>query len=315
MQLNAIAVRSLLEGKLQLSWKNPDDSSFLQVHVLRRADTPPMLMDDPLATIVYVGTDELVVDSDLVELRWYYYTWFIEDTDNTILRSASTYGFATKNYHMGLDLFESLPTVYQESDNGDLEAFCEVLGGPLDFARSMIDGIAQLYDIDTAPPEWLQRIAKRLSWDLDLSMPLPVQRMSLKAAPEVKKWAGTKYGLNLLVKSNSGYPFSSGIVEYYARILFTNTVLPEFPSRHKTVLVTIEGERNPDLDLLGTPEDPFSYTYDNSIRSQSDREKFGVYVQTDPGTTQEEMDRIRVRLTTLINKYIPMGVRFDVSVT
>lgn len=67
-------------GSVTLDWSNPPDADLAGVRILRKSGSvPPAWLDDPSATIVYDGTGESFVDTDVVNGVQYSYAIYTYD--------------------------------------------------------------------------------------------------------------------------------------------------------------------------------------------------------------------------------------------
>jgi len=65
------------DGQSQLTWANPSGyTGFSQVKILRRMDRYPAGPDDAQAAVVYQGTGQSLLDSDLISNATYYYSMY-----------------------------------------------------------------------------------------------------------------------------------------------------------------------------------------------------------------------------------------------
>lgn len=186
----------------------------------------------------------------------YYYTVFSVDKDGNSYHSYATTATArpNRNQEIGKKLYELLPAIYRIEDKDlQLKRFLEVMGFALDYIKTKIDHMKHFIDIDTCEPYQLEYIAYTLDWELDKSLSIPSQRQSLKNAIEVYRKAGTKKGLDLLVKTNSGFPNSSGVIESREYNLMT-----VFFGYYPFELVRYEDSGTPDFRPVEEGGDDFS---------------------------------------------------------
>lgn len=353
---NVNASAHLLHGVMEVSWKNPSHPSFKEVVVLRKVNDFATSEVDPYATLVYRGTAQRVFDysqslpvtqdikvaakailgtfnpktneftgaitDSLNPESMYYYTVFAVDNSNNYYASLATTatGRVTENLEIAKKLYENLPTLYKIEDREtQLKRYMEIIGMGFNHMMTRIRNHPKKVDIDTCSPTELEAIANQLGWDLDKTLPVPSQRTSLKTAMEVYRAAGTKKGLDTLVKTNSGFPNTSGISEsreytfnsayfgYYPfdLIRYADAGTPDFRP---------VGSGGDDFTLVGKGGDPLKYTMDFSASAKTQTDKFIVYVRkTTPLTTEQEAQLVK-RLTKLVTRFAPLGTNFDVEI-
>lgn len=346
----------LLHGMMELSWKNPTHPSFKEVAVFRKVNDFAMSEVDPYATLVYRGTAERVYDYSMSRTATtdltvaakavigdynrttktfsgmvadpldadslYYYTVFAVDTDGNYYSSYATTatGRVTEDLGIAKKLYENLPTLYKIEDRDDqLKRYLEIMGFGFNHLMTRMRNHPKKVDIDSCEPWELVLIANQLGWDLDRTLPVPQQRTSLKNAMNIYKAAGTKKGLDTLVKTNSGFPNTSGISEsreytlnsayfgYYPfdLIRYADSGTPDFRP------VNQGGD---DLALVGKGGDPLKYTMDFSQNGKQETEKFIVYVRKTTPLTTEQETTLRNRLNKLVTRFAPLGTKFDIEI-
>jgi phage tail-like protein len=353
---NVVSKMHLLYGVIELNWSNPTHTGFDHVFVLRKINdfaTDPL---DPYATLVYEGKAERIYDyseslkaeesiapiipkvigtydsirqvykgqieDSLNPDMLYYYTIFTVDTEGNIYHSNATRttGRANKKQDFSRLLYDKLPAIYKVEDKQtQLKRYLEVMGFAFDFIKTKIDNVSTFIDIDTCEPYQLDYIANLLDWELDKSLPIPSQRQSLKNAIEVYRKAGTKHGLDLLVKTNSGFPNSSGVMESRGFNL-TTTFFGYYPFE----LLRYHEEGTPDFrpveeggddfELIGKGGDPLKYTWDFSPDARQEEEKFIAYVRKTTPISAEQQEQMVKRLNKLLNRFSPAGTKYDIEV-
>ena len=93
---------TLITGKgIKLSWKNPKDSDFFGVKILRKGDDYPQTVND--GTLVYSGANESYEDINLQADTEYFYSIFSYDYDNNY--SSLTDGTKTKAIYRNVDIY------------------------------------------------------------------------------------------------------------------------------------------------------------------------------------------------------------------
>jgi phage tail-like protein len=345
------AKMQLLYGTIELSWQNPSTPEFSEVAVYRKINDYPTSELDPYATLVYRGTAEKIYDykisgpattdfgvaaravigeynsntgtyenkvpdpllSDVI----YYYTVFSIDTTGVYTSSFVTSTTCRVNKEHGLfeAMYSYLPAFYKVEDRkGELKRFLQAITPMYDYLKTNADNMSHFIDIDKCEPYQLDYIAHLLDWELDKTLPIPSQRQTLKNAVNVYKLAGTRKGLDLLVKMNSGFPGTSGVLEgrdYTAHSVYFGY----FP----TDAVRYDYATTPDLTALdptkiGTATDPLKYVSDFRSNVKQDTDRFIAYVQKSTQISAEQETAIRNRLTRLLNRFAPGGTKFDIEI-
>ncbi len=349
----------LLPGVVRLNWRNSSDKTFDHVAIYRKVNdfcTNPL---DSYSQLVYSGKAEQIYDYSLskpatedykivkqaiigewvqYESRFvgkipdpldadtlYYYTIFSVDKDGKHHFSNATRisGMPSRNHGLGDILYQQyLPDVYRREDTKqsyELKRYIQVIGHSLDYLMTKAQNMSLFMDIDKCPPEYLPYIAKELDWELDSTLPISSQRQALKNAINVYRMAGTKIGLDILVKTNSGFPNSSGVTESRGLVL-NSTYFGyydfELIRDHETGTPDFRpvSEGGDDLSLIGQAGDPLKYTFDFAADSRQSEERFVAYVRKTHPITPEEEEQMRYRLTKLLKRFSPAGSKFDIDV-
>lgn len=342
---------SVLSGVIELSWSNPVNPDLQKVVVLRKQNDYPLSEIDPYATVIYEGLDETIYDycedgpastdfeftAEKVIGKWnrseqqfikdyykplqdnvlYYYTVFSVDKDgNYHFSNATRAATRTSRYYgTGEKIYNSLPSIYRLRDKDlQLKRFLEGVGMVFDLIMSETEDLSTLVNIDDCPPDKLKYIANLLGWELDDSLPIPSQRQSLKNAVAVYRMAGTRKGLDLLVKLNSGFPQTSGVEEGRNFTLYT-----VYFGYYPFDLIRYDYEATPNFDtldpaLIGKAGDPLKYTVDFSANNRHETDKFLAYVRKTTPLTPEQEDTIRRRLTRLLDRFSPIGTKYELEI-
>ena len=111
---------------------------------------------------------------------------------------------------MGEVLYDLLPQLYKVEDAKQkpipypLKRYLQVAGIGLDFMRSKIEGHANIFDLDKAPPELLPHLAKTLGFEFPYDMTEKEQRSLLKVLPILYKLKGTQTVFDYLARQIFG---------------------------------------------------------------------------------------------------------------
>lgn len=344
--LNVKAEAVAIPRVIKISWTLPPDPNFREIVVHRRTDNFQNDPTNPFGVEIYRGTDTVIYDYHLFEPATtnlltipdiydiiktnpeearnflqggvlYYYTVFAVDKDGNYHANNATKVAEKpiKEFFMGEKLYHLLPEIYIANDKfQELKKFFEILGYVFDYMYSQIQMTTDLINIDYCRPKELEYIADFLGWDLDKTLDISTQRASLKAAYMFYRYAGTKQGLDLLVKYASGFPKSSGILEGFSFDHYTLDfgVSPEAPIRYLDH-ITPDFD-NMDFNLIGTADDPLHYTPDFSFNSKMATDKFFVYVRPTIPLTQEQKILIEQRVRKLVDQFKPIGTEYEFEI-
>lgn len=341
----------VLHGVIEVSWRNPSHPNFKEVAVFRKTNDFVYSELDPYGTLIYQGpanhiydysiskgatTEMSVVMKEVIGTydrrnnkflgqiedpldgdTLYYYTVFSIDKNGKYHFSYATTATArpNKNHNISERLYEYLPSIYRIEDKDfQLQRYLKISGMVFDYIMSASKNMSHFIDIDTCEPYQLKYIANLLDWDLDETLPIPSQRQSLKSAIDVYRNAGTKKGLDMLVKTNSGFPNTSGVAE--GRDFTLHSVyFGYFPFD----LVRYNDESTPNFDTLdpntiGRAGDPLKYTWDFRPQARQQSERFIAYVRKTTQLTPEAEELMRKRLTKLLTRFSPSGTKFDIEI-
>ena len=111
---------------------------------------------------------------------------------------------------MGEVLYDLLPQLYKVEDAKQkpipypLKRYLQVAGIGLDFMRSKIEGHANIFDPDKAPPELLPHLANMLGFEFPYDMTEKEQRSLLKVLPILYKLKGTRTVFDYLARQIFG---------------------------------------------------------------------------------------------------------------
>lgn len=281
----------------------------------------------PLAAVDIGHLPEYTALHHLDQLRWlqgetpYYYTIYTIDKEGNYFASelTSVCGIPTTRYGLGEVLYNELPLLYRRADdeqNYALKKFMSIIGEQLDHVFSLIKINTKKGGSLNAHPNNLELAAKSIGWVLDKSLPISTQRRSLRVAGNFYRYAGTKLGLDALVKYYSGFPTTSGVTEGFARIFRTVNFGFHFQSsilnlNNTTVDFRVGGT---DFSLVGTANDPLFYLWDFRPNAQTSPDMFTAYIEkTIPLTVEDEIAMIN-RVRRALDEFTPIGVSYTIQV-
>lgn len=268
----------------------------------------------------------------------YYYTIFCYDKSGNWYSSPATMVTSSPIDSMiwGSRLWDMLPEIYQKSDvgqgfdptqakRGQHQRLLALFAYAFEWTNTRAKRLPTLLSVFKTDPDKLDYIADFLGWSLDKSQPLSTQRNTLANALNIYHLAGTRKGLDTLVKYYSGFPTTSGVMENSSKTLtaplfsnnqvyFLNSVAPDFGTWDTTTLTTTFVTQGMDFSLIGKVADPLYYCYDFSANAKTGSSQFTAYVQpTYTLTTQQQTDLI-TKLTTVLNAFVPAGVGFSIQI-
>lgn len=340
-----------LYGVLEISWRNPDHPEFKEVAVYRKLNDFATSELDPYATLVYKGTAEKIYDYRLDGLAtttfkdaaeksigtynpynqtftgktqrpldadtMYYYTVFTIDKAGNYYSTDGTTATGKPNKDHGLSnvMYQNIPGFYRIEDRKkQLQRYFKTTAMAYDYLLTSINHLQDFVSVDRCHPWQLDYLAYLIDWEIDKTLPVPSQRQTLKNAINIYRNAGTKKGLDTLVKIYSGFPNSSGVLE--SRDSSVSTVyfgyFPEDQLRY-------DYEATPNLAtlnsaLIGKPGDPLKYVFDGSPNSKVASERFVAYVNKTTAITPEQEETMRNRLDRLLTRFAPAGTKFDIEI-
>lgn len=328
---------------IKLTWKNPTGVTFKEVVVHRRTDDFGLDPFSPLSVEVYRGTgnvaydyhtlDPAVISDQLIpeynqqgideQAKWlkgeqlYYYTLYAVDTNDVYYAS---YGNCvamapTETYGIGQWLYNQLPQVYRAEDSTlGLSIFCDLVGEFLDYSYSLTKMIRTLNNPGKVNPAYIPVLAQQLGWQLEQTLSTRSQRRVLQNAVNMYRLAGTKKGLDALIRYHSGFPSSSGVFEGQNTVarLVSFGELSEQPATYTDHLMP--NFTTMDFTKIGTANDPLHYSWDFSANTKASTNKFTAYVQKTISLTPEQEQVIINRLTRVLNEFSPIGAQFEVKI-
>lgn len=343
MQILAIKAEPLSMGHaVKLSWKSPTSIDFKEVVIHRRNDDFNLDPASVFSVEIYRGTGETCYDYHLINPavtkledipkeqdgnfligeKIYYYTFFAVDKDNNYYATLATTSAVapTKKYGMGTWLYNQYPQIYRSSDKTlTLKRLYDLFGEQFGFIYSMIMMSKNMYDPLKVNPKWLPHLAEMVGWKLDYTLPLSIQRRLVKNAVAIYKYAGTKKGLDALVKYYSGFPSTSGVYELHERLHytvyfgFTETAPVRF---HDHIVPDFRdiGEGGMDFSLINTVDDPLHYFYDFGPGAVISQNIFVAYVQKTMEIGEEEEQIIRDRITRILDEFKPVNTDYIIEI-
>lgn len=268
----------------------------------------------------------------------YYYTIFCYDkSGNWFCSLATMVTSAPMDSNLwGNRLWDMLPEIYQKSDGGQtfdpsplkrgqLQRLLALLAYAFEWTDNRAKRTPLLLNVFKTDPDKLDYIADFLGWTLDKTQPLSTQRNALANAINIYHLAGTRKGLDVLVKYYSGFPTTSGVIENSIRTLtaplfsnnqvyFTSNVGPDFGTWDTSTMTTTFTTQSMDFSQIGKVNDPLYYCYDFSSSAKTGASQFTAYVQpTYTLTNQQQTDLIN-KLTTVLNSFVPAGVGFSIQI-
>lgn len=301
--------------------------------------TYPQIANTDLKQVIANGVNHMMEEAEILTGgQVYYYTIFCYDKSGTWYCSPATMVTSTP---MGMSpwadrLWNMLPEIYQKSDSGQENDPSMMNRGQLQrllalfaYAYEWIDAKSRrttdLLKILKVEPDKLQYIADFLGWDLDTTLPLSSQRNALANALTVYHLAGTRKGLDILVKYYSGFPTSSGIKEDNDTLLmaplfnnnqiyFIDSVAPDFGSWDKSTLNTTFATQSMDFTLIGTPQDPLKYCFDFSSLNKTGSSSFTAYVQPTYTLADTQKTNLTNKLTKVLDAFVPAGVQYKITI-
>lgn len=103
------------DKKVTLSWKNPSDSDFSKVKIIRKEGAKPSSVTD--GTAIYEGALENYVDTSVTNTKTYYYRWFAYDKNENVNSQDSMFTQATPDSMKNVTELKGVPTKNGETIN------------------------------------------------------------------------------------------------------------------------------------------------------------------------------------------------------
>lgn len=91
-----IATKGKDNREVILNWINPTDSNFVEVRLLRRTGQYPTSYNDGSATLLYTGTNQRYIDSNLTPGTTYYYTIYAKNKEGYYSAGVNAYRSITE---------------------------------------------------------------------------------------------------------------------------------------------------------------------------------------------------------------------------
>ena len=99
-------------------------------------------------------------------------------------------------------LFGLLAGVHRQMDEGDLRDFLAVFGPTLDWIKSRIDSLPELWDLDAAPDELLPLLGALVGYPYNHTRDPGVQRKLIRFRTEFYRRKGTRASLERILEEN-----------------------------------------------------------------------------------------------------------------
>lgn len=206
---NITATANSAGNRIDLSWSNPDPSTFPGVRVVRRTATHPLTPDD--GVIVVHGTGILsATDTGLQGETAYYYSLFPfhgnpPQYEGDPHNRASA--LATSPYDFSGQMYALLPAVYRRYNEaqggtsdpavapadqirGPLQLFLDLPGSQLDQIYSLTRAALGFYNVDRLLGNLLPLLAGWIGWPTDYSLEIGAQRNEIRFAPYIYQAIG-----------------------------------------------------------------------------------------------------------------------------
>lgn len=178
----------------------------------RKLSTDPDLTKDALGDF----KPKVILDTDLVAGRWYYYTVFFRTTPGGAA-AADWQGYMSdscllpKNYGHASRLWDAVPPYYQLVDDniraydGYLSRFLRVIGFMQDNVRGFVEGLLELHWIDRSPMPLLQRLGDNYGMPYEQGLGDIRYRALLANLTHLLEVRGTAVGIEELIETVSQY--------------------------------------------------------------------------------------------------------------
>ncbi len=263
---------------LEISWITLDVLDVLdwigRIRILRKTDEWPLSWDDPDATLIVdqtytTPTSNTIIQDDLVEGKIYYYTLFMQRTDEYWIedkvnnrRSAYPYGrWGHADY-----LFGSFPKGWQIDDSlgtGDLLGISTIFGALFDNMKTDTENLLSLCSVDDIHTDLLWMLDDKIKWPTWDQIGAVQQRKESLAAVDNYKLFGTEPGYESILSQTSGWDVE--IWEGWRWTMFSNGKFGcTTPDTTDTQLIPSIGTfpNNTDPLLATDPGDRLRYTND-----------------------------------------------------
>jgi hypothetical protein len=176
--------------------------------------------DNGLGTLVTQQINHQVLDQPVTGGRWYYYTLFVKvvspsspSLPGTWQIGATITVLVPKFYGHAEKLFAMIPPFYQRTDdeqvadgrNGPLRKFCRIIGYDLDYNRTLLDGVLNVYDPDFAPLMFTQQVGLNLGLPPEDALGGSRYRSLVGQLWDLEGARGTTPGLQSFIYAASNY--------------------------------------------------------------------------------------------------------------
>jgi phage tail-like protein len=183
--------------------------------------------------------DARELDSGLDPGTTYYYAAFVAQTAALSAGPRWTASAVPTERHGFADkLYSLLPAVHRYYDDPasgpqpgsgqpgswQLRRFLQVLGPVLDQVRSLGEALPALHDLFEVRADYLPYLAQWIGWQLNRTLPTPLQRNDILLAPEVFATTGTVPNIEALVQRATGWDCKAK--EFVHNVFLTNAADP-----------------------------------------------------------------------------------------
>ena len=272
---------------------------------------------DNKGQLVTEQLNQEVLDTPLTEGHWYYYTLFVKVCNaaypaaGEYLAAATATLLVPYNYDHAATLFQMIPPFFQSMDNeqaadginGPLRRFLSVVGYDLDFTRTLVDGILDVYEPDQAPLMFTQQVGANLGFPVEQALGGARYRSIIGQMWMLENIRGTNTGLQRFIFAACNYntlviqgtndlltpddaEFRDGIGHWLA---YTNP--------HVVDMV------NPAAGNTHPPNDPFTYLILRPYLLTADSGIQPTDVKPPPEMGQGVLEIIEVGVTSYPGKY------------
>jgi len=99
-------------------------------------------------------------------------------------------------------LYALLAQVHRQEDAGDLRDFLAIFGPTLDWLKSRIDALPELWDLDNVPDEFLPHLGALIGYPYNYTRDPDVQRKLIRFRIEFYRRKGTRASLERILEEN-----------------------------------------------------------------------------------------------------------------
>jgi phage tail-like protein len=211
---------TLVESGVSVFWGKPT-GNWSTLRLVRGAYGYPtdeidgtILIESPAAT-----NPTVYVDTAVNELRFYYYSLFLQVPDGSWRRAGDVMILVPKDYGSAERLYELTPQVYRDGDlyytvqsansdwygRGLLETFLSVLGDATDAIRSDLESLLWVSDPMKVAGNLLEVMAKQYGLPYEAELGMAMVRRQIATAVYMYKMKGSRLGLQAAVTAFSGW--------------------------------------------------------------------------------------------------------------